>query len=72
MGDAFHGRVARALDGPLVVLFEQNRAFQTGDGCLVGVDAKDFGPTLDLTVEALQRVLEVELDPMLGGEALVG
>jgi hypothetical protein len=34
-GDGFQRQVAAALDGPLVVLFEQDGADQTGDGVLV-------------------------------------
>ena len=52
----FQGHVAGALDGPLVVLFEQDRADEAGDGGLVGEDADDLGAALDLAVEALERV----------------
>jgi len=54
--DAFQCDVASALDGPFVVLFEQDRADEPGDGGLVGEDADDLGAALDLAVEALERV----------------
>jgi hypothetical protein len=39
--------VAVALDGPLVVLFEQDRTDQPGDG---GKKADQFGSLLDLAI----------------------
>ena len=36
--DGFQGRVATALDGPLVILFEQDRTDEADDGVLVGED----------------------------------
>lgn len=70
--DAFQGDVARALEGPLVILLEQDRADETGDGSFVGKDADDLGPAFDLAVQALQRIGAVKLDPMCGREAHVG
>ena len=49
--EGLKGHVAGALDGPLVVLLEQDRANQSGDGGLVGEDADDFGASLDFAVE---------------------
>jgi hypothetical protein len=37
--DGFQAHVAAALDGPFIVLFEQQGADQAGDGVLVGEDA---------------------------------
>ena len=46
--DAFRRHVAGALDGPLVVLFEQDCADQSADGGLVGEDPDDLGSALHL------------------------
>lgn len=61
--DAFQCHVAGALDGPFVVLFEQQRADETDDGVVVGEDADDVGPPLDFAVEALDRVRNRYEDP---------
>jgi hypothetical protein len=45
------------LDGPFVVLFEQQGPDETDDGFIVGEDANDLGAPLDLAVEALDRVV---------------
>ena len=71
-GHRFQRHVACALDGPFIVLFEQDGADEAGDGGLVREDADDLGAPLDLAVEALQRVGAVQLGTMLGGEAHVG
>ncbi len=55
-GDGFQGHVAGSLDGPLVVLLEQDGADEPGDSGFVGEDADDLGSAFDLAVEALQRV----------------
>ena len=65
-------QVARPLDGPLVALFEQDRADQSGNGGLVGEDPDDAGAALDLAVEALERVGGRDPGAMLGGERHVG
>ena len=39
--DGLKGQVAGSLDGPLVVLLEQDRANQSGDGGLAGVPPLD-------------------------------
>jgi hypothetical protein len=64
LADAFQGHVASTLDGPLVVLFEQQRADEADDGAVVGEDADDVGAPLDLAVEAFDRVGAVELGPV--------
>jgi hypothetical protein len=53
--DGFQGHVAGALDGPLVVLFEEDGTDEANDGLVVGEDADDLGAALDLTVDALDR-----------------
>lgn len=55
-GDGFQRHVAGPLDGPFIVLFEQQRADETNDGIVVGKDADDFCAPLDLAVETLDRV----------------
>ena len=54
-----------ALDGPFIVLLEQDRADQAGDGILIGEDANDVGAPLDLAVEPLQRIGGVDLRPVI-------
>ena len=70
--DGFQAHVAGALDGPLIVLFQEQRADQPGDGGFVREDPDDVAAPLDLAVEALQRVCAVELGTVLDGEAHVG
>lgn len=64
----FQRHVTGTLHGPLIVLFEQDRADQADDGILVGEDADHFGPPFDLAVEAFDRVGGVQLGPVLRGE----
>ena len=45
-GDGFQRHVAGALHGPFVVVFQEERAHQAGDGGLVGEDAHDLGVPL--------------------------
>jgi hypothetical protein len=61
--DGFQGQVARALNGPLLVPFEQNGAEQVEDGRLVCEDADDLGPALDLAVEAAPLPRQPRHDP---------
>ena len=70
--DCFQRHVAGALHGPFVVLFEEDGADEPGYGGLVGEDSDDLSATLDLAVEAFERVRAVELCPMLGWETHVG
>ena len=51
-GHGFQRHVAGALDGPFVVLFQQDRADEPDDGVVVREDADDVGPAFDLAVEA--------------------
>ena len=64
--------VAGALDGPLVVLFEQQCADETDDGIVVGEDTDNFCAPLNLAVQALDRVGAVKLGPVLPGKGHVG
>ena len=68
--DAFQGQVAGTLDGPLVVLLEQDGADQADDGGLVGEDADDVGAPLDLADRPLQRVGGVQLGAVLAGKLM--
>jgi hypothetical protein len=45
--DGFQRHVAGALDGPFVILFEQDRADEPDDRILVWKDADHFGTPLD-------------------------
>jgi len=55
-GDGFQGHVTGSLDGPFVVLFEQDGADQSNQGVLIGEDADHVGTAFHLLVEALQRI----------------
>ncbi len=65
-GDCLKVHVAGALDGPLVVLLEEDGPDETGDGGLVGEDAEDLSAALDLSVDLLERVGGVELEAVQG------
>jgi hypothetical protein len=43
IGRCFQRDAAGALDGPFVVLLEQDRADESDDGGFAGQDADDFG-----------------------------
>lgn len=66
--DDFQRHVAGALDGPLVVLLEQDRTNEADGGIFVWEDASDLGPALDFAVETLDRIGRVQLGPMLWRE----
>ena len=69
-GDGFQGHVAGTLDGPFVILFEQQGADEADDGGLVGEDADDLAAPLDFPVQAFERVCAVDLGAMLGGKPM--
>ena len=58
------------MDGPFVVLFEQDGADKAGNGGFVGEDADDLGAALDLAVEAFDGIGGVQLGEMLWGELI--
>ena len=60
------------MNRPFIVLFEQKGADEATYGFLVGEDADDVGASLDLAVEAFDRVRAVELGSMFLGEAHIG
>ncbi len=60
-GDGFQRHVAGPLDGPFIVVFEQQRADETNDGIVVGKDADDLGAPLDLAVETFDWIGAVQL-----------
>lgn len=70
--DGFELSLASALNGPLVVVLEEDGAFEPDDGIAVGEDADDLHPALDLAVEALNWVGAVELSAVLPRECRVG
>ena len=55
--DGFQAHVAGTLHGPLIILFEQQRANEANDCSLVGEDANHVATTFDLAVEAFGLVL---------------
>jgi hypothetical protein len=70
-GDGFQRHVA-PRDRPFIVLLQHQGADQAGDGSFVREDADHVGPSLDLLVQALQRIRGMDLRPVFLGEALVG
>jgi hypothetical protein len=52
--EGFQRHVARALDSPFVVLFEQDRADETGDCSLVWENTHHLGPSFDFAVQPLE------------------
>jgi hypothetical protein len=70
--DGFQYHVSGALDGPLVVLFEQRCPDLLDYGRLLPEEADDVAAARDLTVEALDRVRGVDLGAVLRRGAHVG
>ena len=68
--DGFQAHVAGALDRPFVILLQQQRTDQAGDGGFVGEYADDLAASLDLAIESFERVGAVQLGAMLGREAI--
>ena len=68
--DGFQRHVAGALNGPLVILLEQQGADQSGNGGLVGEDADDVAAAFDLVVQTLDWIGAVQLGPVLGGNPM--
>ncbi len=56
-----------ALHRPLVVLLQQDRADQSGDGGFVREDADDVGTSLDLASEPFEWIGAVDLGTVLLG-----
>ena len=57
---------------PLIFLFEQDRADETGDGRFVWKDADDVGASLDFTVQTFERIRRMQLRAMLLRKAHTG
>jgi hypothetical protein len=70
--DGFQCHVAGALDGPLVILFEQQCTDQADDRSFVGEAADDFTAPFDLAIEPFEWIGAVHLGAMLCREAPVG
>ena len=66
------GDVWRALDGPLIILFQQDGADEFGRWRLHWEDADDLCASLDLADRPFDRVGGVQLGAVLGREAHVG
>lgn len=67
----FRAEVASLGDRPLVVLLQQNRADQPDHRLRRGEDPDDIRPTLDLLIQALERIRAVQLSLMLEREVPV-
>ena len=52
----FQCHVSRPLNGPFVVLLQQDGTDETGDGVLVGKDPDDVGSPLDLSDGAFDGI----------------
>src|SRR5687767_3877572 len=63
--EAFQSDVASSLDGPLVVLLEQDGADETDDGGVVGEDADDVGAPLDLADRPFDGIGGMQLGAVL-------
>ncbi len=61
-----------ALHRPLIVLLEEQGTDEAHDGCFIRKDADHVGAALDLAVEPLERVVAVDLGPVLGAMAEPG
>jgi len=58
-----------ALNCPLIVLFEQQRADEAGDCIFVWEDVDDIGTALNLAVEPFERIDGMDFRSMILGEA---
>ena len=63
--DRFQAHVSAALNCPLIILFEQQRADEPRDSIFVGEDADDISAPLDLAIEAFDRIDGVDFRPMI-------
>jgi len=71
-GDGSQCHVAGPLDGPRVILLQEQCIYLPDDGIKVGEDADDFSASLDLAVETLDRMGRMKLYPVLFGKAQQG
>ena len=69
---AFGGEHAAALQLPVLVLLQQHRSHQAGDGGIVGKDAHNPGAAFYLLVDPLQQVGAPDLAPVVLGEVAEG
>jgi hypothetical protein len=58
------------LDGPFIILFEQQCTDEPDDCGLVGEDADHIAASLVFAVEAFERIGVVDLGPMLSGNSV--
>ena len=72
MVDRFPLHEEGALDGLLVILFEEDGADQPDDCIFVRESTENIGSACDLDVEALDRIGGIQLGAMLFGERQVG
>jgi len=70
--DCFQRHIATALEGQLVILFEQDRAEEAGDGGFVTEDADDLGAPFCLAVQPFDRVRAVQHGAVRRREAHIG
>ena len=64
LGEEFGAHVA-AGDGPLVVLFGEDRADEADDGVAVGEDPDDVGAASEFLVQPFLGVVRPDLPPVL-------
>jgi hypothetical protein len=68
--DGLKGHVAESLDGPPVVLLEEDGADRSGDCGLVREYADDLDAALDFAVQPFEGVGGVQLRPVLLREVI--
>src|SRR5712671_1207940 len=70
--DGFQAHLAGTLDCPFLVLLQQQRTDEAGDGGFVGKDAHDLAASLDLAIQSFQWVGTVQFSAVLSRETHVG
>ncbi len=63
-GDCLKCHVAGPLDGPFVVLLQEQGTDQSDDGLVVAEDASYFSASIDLAIETLDRMCRIKLCPV--------
>ncbi len=61
-----------ALNGPFIILLQEQGAEEPNDSIVNEKDADDLGASLDLAVETLDRICRMKLCPVLHGKGHVG
>ncbi|MBB2707525.1 UNVERIFIED_ORG: hypothetical protein GGI57_005657 [Rhizobium aethiopicum] len=70
LGHGLKRHIPGALNGPFIILFEQQCADETDDGFVVRKDADDLGASLDFAVETLNWIRRVQLSRCSFGKVM--